>query len=163
MGKVFSRRCYNKQIYLNHRWTLQSSRDKLGVSRQLLHSIEVRQHRYVNIWDKEHILATKSYSCFCIYRCDQPLHPSSDSSISFFRKRSLWRLTSPNQNSTCFFTSHSSCLTRDLFFFSDSLFLLLVSVAPASPVELSASIYPVSEAATHTRGTEEHINKIFHS
>lgn len=70
----------------------------------------------------------------------QGLHPSSDSSMSFFRKRSLWRLTSPNQNSTCLFTSPSSCLTRDLFFFSVSLFLLLVSAAPASPPPLSVSI-----------------------
>lgn len=71
---------------------------------------------------------------------DSPLHPSSESSMSFLRKRSLWRFTSPNQNSTCFFTSPSSCLTRDRFFFSISLFLLLGSAVPASPAPLSVSI-----------------------
>lgn len=59
--------------------------------------------------------------------------------MSFFRKRSLLRLTSPNQNSTCFFTSLSSCLTRDLFFFSIS-FLSLGSAAAALVAPLSELI-----------------------
>lgn len=84
----------------------------------------------------------RNSSLSCCKSSDNHLHPSFESSMSFLRKRSLWRLTSPNQNSTCFFTSHSSCLTLDLFFLSISLFLRLDSAVPSrSPaVLLSESI-----------------------
>lgn len=68
------------------------------------------------------------------------LHPSLDFSICSRRNLSLWRLTSPNQKSTCLAISASTCLTLDLFFFSLSFFCSVLSSSMALSLAASVSI-----------------------